>query len=242
MEGSIPAQSRLGVEDKRHLFQALLAMLERLFYLNEFPVDQADFALSLQTPEVEDAWQLLRNTSKASLAPNHTQYFTCFDNKWMLHVYPSDSHDGRAIFMDVKTIDIENARRHLNVVNLWCNKQKRLEEQILRAAHVIKCLVHSCNTVGQYKRVSPDLLGFLPAKYREALGHYTKKSPYPDMSIEPKEIDTTLATLAYAALRPAHPSEENYTTRPYWHHNRYNLEDFPRSKSYSGQDVRRLEL
>jgi hypothetical protein len=39
MEG-LENPTRLGVNDKRHLFQMLLAMSERLLYLNKFPVDK----------------------------------------------------------------------------------------------------------------------------------------------------------------------------------------------------------
>ena len=242
MDNPMENTARLGINDKRHLFQVLLAMTERLFALNKFPVNQEDFALSLQPPDVEAAWRLLRRGNNKTLSPSHYQYFTCVnDTTWMLHYYPEDGSSSPE-FMDVKTLDIVNARRHLNVVNRWCVKQARLEDQLLRSAKVLKAIVHSCNTVGQYKRVSPDLLGFLPEKYREALAGYSKQSPYPAITVEPQEIDTTLATLAYAALQPEHHSEEEFIKRPKWHHNSYTLQSFPRSKKYNQNDVRTLGL
>ena len=139
-------------------------------------------------------------------------------------------------------IEIACARRHLNVVSDWCSKQQRLEEQVLRSAKVIKAVVHSCNTVGQYKRVSHDLLTFLPEKYKDALRDYTKQSPYPAITVEPEEIDTTLSTLAFASLLPVHHSEKEYQDRPKWGHNSYNINQFPRSKQYQNKDVRKLDL
>lgn len=240
---------RLGVNDKRHLFQVLLSMTERLLYLNKFPVNQPDFALSLQTPEVEAAWLLLcQDLTKGSTAPVSDQYFMCDDIKWKLHLYPDDKktgmrHDYGRAFMNVKKpLDVDIARRHLGVVKVWCKRQHRLEDQCLRAAKVIKAIVHSCNTVGQYKRVSPDLLTFLPEKYQIALKDYTKQSPYPAITVEPHEIDTTLSSLAFAALQPPHKSEEDFVSRPSYHHNSYNLAAFPRSNDYDGQEVRQLHL
>lgn len=247
---SIEANPRLGVQDKRNLFCSLLAMTERLLLLNKFPVDMEDFALSLQAPEVENAWRLINTKqNKDSLSPAAEQYFNCGDTKWKLHLYPEDkkhadsSYRYGRCFMNVKSaIDITNARRHLNVVNIWCNRQARLEEQCLRAARTLKAIVNSCNTVGQYKRVSPDLLGFLPEKYRNALSGYTKQSPYPAITVEPHEIDTTLASLAFAALQPEHHSEMDYIKSPKWGHYGYSLEPFPRSKKYDGKDERKLGL
>lgn len=244
-----PSNPRLGVNDKRHLYQSLLSLAERLLFLNKFPVDMEDFALSMQPAEVEEAWRLLNTKDNyRSLSPANVQYFICNDIKWMLHVYSEGPNGavnlhGNNIFMDVTApIEIACARRHLNVVSDWCSKQQRLEEQVLRSAKVIKAVVHSCNTVGQYKRVSPDLLTFLPEKYKDALRDYTKQSPYPAITVEPEEIDTTLSTLAFASLQPVHHSEKEYQDRPKWAHNSYNLDRFPRSKGYQNKDVRRLEL
>ena len=241
---------RLGVQDKRNLFCSLLAMTERLLMLNKFPVDMEDFALSLHPSEVEDAWRLINvKQYSGTLSPAAQQFFNCGDTKWKLHLYPEDkkhsrqSHGYGRVFMNTKkTFGITNARRHLNVVNIWCNRQARLEDQCLRAAKTIKAIVHSCNTVGQYKRVSPDLLGFLPEKYRDALHSYTKQSPYPSIGVTKKEIDTTLSSLAFAALQPEHHSEEEFTQRPKWGHYGYNLEPFPRSAGYDSHDERHLKL
>lgn len=240
---------RLGVQDKRDLFQVLLAMTERLFMLNKFPVDQDDFALSLVTPEKEAAWRLLREDEKESLSPSNSQKLICNGKELYLHLYPGEGKSKgtgyirQNIFMHTKPIDIDNARRHQHAVKIWCERQLRLEEQLLRAAKVIKSLVHSCNTVGQYKRVSPDLLTFLPEKYRDALKGYSKGSPYPTMSVEPKDIDTMLATLAYAALQPMTEGEAEYRKNlNNYYKPTYNLKPFPRSSKYDRNSVRRLEL
>jgi len=248
MEG-LEISPRLGVHDKRHLFQSLLAMAERLLYLNKFPVDQPDFALSLQSPEIEAAWLLINQApTNNSLAPVTDTYFMCNDIKWRMHMYGEDkpakfNHNWNRVFMNVqKTLDVDLARRHLGVVKVWCDQQARLEAQVLRAAKCIKAIVHACNTVGQYKRVSPDLLGFLPERYQLALKDYTKQSPYPEISVTKEEIDTMLSSLAFAALQPQHHSEEDYSDRKSWHSAQYRLELFARSHSYDGNSVRTLNL
>jgi hypothetical protein len=244
MENPTENTSRLGVNDKRHLFATLLAMSERLLMLNKFPVDMEDFALSLQPPEVEAAWRTINTArNKNTLSPSPDQTFTAHGVKWYLHTYPEDKSPSR-IFMNVKDdFDIEQARRHKEVIKVWCTRQLRLEQQLLRTAKVIKAIVHSCNTVGQYKRVSPDLITFLPDKYRDALRNYTKGSPYPAITVEPEEIDTTMATLAYAALQPRHESEQQFIDRPsYYSPGAYNILPFPRSNSYQSKSVRKLEI
>ena len=135
---------------------------------------------------------------------------------------------------------IPDDNRFKAAVEEWAKRQLQLEDMILRTAKVLKAIVHSCNTVGQYKRVSPDLLTFLPEKYQRALKDYTKKSPYPAITVEPEEIDTAISTLAYAALQPTHPSEEDYN-RVSW--NRvYRLGATPRTVEYLNQPVRQLDL
>lgn len=246
METSEDPNPRLGVHDKRQLFYTLMAMIERLFFLNKFPVDLENFALSMQTEEIEAAWILLSaDGTERSLSPRKTQVFSCNNINWTMHVYPDEaqSNKGGVIFMNVTgTADISDARRHQDAVSTWCVRQARLEDQLLRAIKVIKAVVHSCNTVGQYKRVSPDLLTFLPDKYKLALRDYTKQSPYPAITVEPEEIDTTLSTLAFAALQPTHSSEENYIRGSHWRGRCYNLDSFSRSDEYLGQEVRRLHL
>ena len=236
--------SRLGVVDKRHLFQSLIAMVDRLLFLNRFPVDQADFALSCQPPGVEAAWRLLRDTNKNSLSPVSSNAVGIKDVQFQLHLYPEErTRNGGRVFMNIRNpIEIPKNNRFRQAVEIRAKRQLRLEDQILRADKVIKAIVHSCNTVGQYKRVSPDLLTFLPDKYKLALKDYTKQSPYPAITVEPHEIETTMATLAYAALQPPHSCEENYNRRPTWGHNRYNLTQFPRSSGFDGEGVRRLVL
>ena len=241
MKEVIPAP-RLGVEDKRHLFASLLAMSERLLMLNKFPVDMEDFALSMQAGEVENAWRLINvEAHKDSLSPASTTNFTHGGTQYYLHLYP-DGPDTNYVFMNTKMLDISKARRHHNVVSIWCERQKRLEEQLLRSAKAIKAIVHSCNTVGQYKRVSPDLLTFLPEKYQLALRDYIKQSPYPAITVEPHEIDTMLSSLAFASLQPQHHSEIQLHQKPHWGYNRYDLADFPRSRIYDREEVRQLDI
>lgn len=239
--------TRLGVNDKRHLWNTLIAMTDRLFFLNKFPVNQVDFALSCATPEVEAAWRLLVGEYKNSLSPVSDNYFVCNDHVFRLHLYREEL-DGRTyyqdrVFMNIGSpYKIPKGNRFQDPVGEWAQRQVRLEDQILRANKVIKSIVHSCNTVGQYKRVSPDLLTFLPEKYRLALKDYTKSSPYPAIGCEPEEIETTMATLAYAALQPIHTAEQEYQNRPKWGNTSYHIAQFPRTKKFDKSDFRRLEL
>lgn len=251
MEKEPEVISRIGVVDKREIFQVLLSMTDRLLYLNKFPVDMEDFALSLQPIEIEDAWKLLKETNRESMSPSGSQYFAadCVANRskheFVLHTYPEArlEYTKRMIFMHTGTHDVKNARRHRKAVTTWCQRQVRLEDQLLRSAKAIKSIVRNCNTVGQYKRVSPDLLTFLPEKYRNALRNYKKGSPYPELSVTPEEIETMLGTLAYAALQPPHTSEEAYTSSiTNYHKPSYNLKPFPRGKMFSSEKARRLQL
>ena len=77
--------SRLGVQDKRNVFQTLLGMSERLLQLNKFPAEMGDFALSLHPQEVEDAWLLLRQNHKNTLSPSTSTVVTYKDTKFKLH-------------------------------------------------------------------------------------------------------------------------------------------------------------
>lgn len=252
MEG-LENPTRLGVNDKRHLFQMLLAMSERLLYLNKFPVDMEDYALSLIPQAEEDAFRLLCDKHNATITRSDTFNFRHVGNDtFMLHLYPDPTvryrHDQQVFLRwdhqnDLPWLSKNN--RFYNKVDKWCRNQLRLEEQLLRTAKVIKAIVHSCNTVGQYKRVSPELLAFLPDKYKIALQGYEKQSPYPAITVEPEEIDAAIANLAYAALQPPHKSEEDYnrgTSFSQRHRTSYNLEKFPRTIEYDRKRVRQLQL
>lgn len=246
METEENGNPRLGVDDKRHLFMVLTAKVERLFYLNKFPVDSYDFALSLQTPEVEGAWRLLRaKVAHKTLSPVATISVpigpTDGELRFMLSGYSDDEH---IKFMDVDYEPMKVDNRFLYKVTEWSDRQLKLEDQMLRTIKVIKAIVHSCNTVGQYKRVSPELLGFLPAKYGKALSEYTKKSPYPAIEVEEQDIENAMGTLAFASLQPEHPDEERFTARgrPRWGTPHYALSEFPRSNSYAANDYRQLRL
>lgn len=244
--------TRLGVNDKRHLFQMLLAMSERLLYLNKFPVDLEDFALSLIPQEEEDAFRLLRDKHKGTIVKSNVfNFHHVGDDQFMLHLYPDRAkryvHEYQVFLSwhhenEIPWLSKNN--RFYNKVDKWCRNQIRLEAQLLRTAKVLKAIVHSCNTVGQYKRVSPELLTFLPDKYKVALQGYEKQSPYPAITVEPEEIEATIANLAYASLQPTHKAEEEFNSRPLY--NRYNssytLDKFPRTANYDRKKVRQLQL
>lgn len=245
--------TRLGVNDKRHLFQMLLAMSERMLYLNKFPVDMEDFALSLIPKPEEDAFRLLCDTHKGTITKSNTFNFRHVgEDTFQLHLYPDPAvryRHHQQVFLswhhDNELPWLSKENRFYNKVDKWCRNQLRLEEQLLRTATVIKAIVHSCNTVGQYKRVSPELLAFLPEKYKIALQGYEKQSPYPAITVEPEEIDAAIANLSYASLLPPHKSEEEYnrgTSFSQRYRSSYNLEKFPRTVEYDRKKVRQLNL
>jgi hypothetical protein len=163
-----------------------------------------------------------------------------------LHAYEDvTGYQEKLLFMNVsKSIDISNSRRHYQAVKSWCERQLRLEEQLLTSIGAIKDIVRSCNTVGQYKKVSRDLLTFLPEQYKAGLKKYTKESPYPTgLNTEPQVIERMLGTLAYAALQPHHRSEESYKSRiNSYYKPSYTLQVFPRTKDYDRNPVRSLEI
>lgn len=250
MEDEKPQEaSRLGVQDKRNVFQTLLGMSERLLQLNKFPAEMGDFALSLHPQEVEDAWLLLRQNHKNTLSPATSTVVTYKDTKFKLHAYDDvRTYDSKLLFMTVSTLlDISNARRHCNAVKSWCERQLRLEQQLIATMKTIKDIVCHCNTVGQYKKVSPDLLTFLPEKYKAGLRNYSKGSPYPSglksTSTDAKAIERMLGTLAYAALQPKHKSEERYLSQQNnYHKPSYGLIQFPRTVEYDQNEARSLNI
>lgn len=246
------SKARLEVKDKRLLFQSLLAMTERLFYLNQFPVDQVDFALSVLPADEEAAIRLIRDRSKSTISWVQRFDFKVLDTKFYLHVYPGDGaavyRSAQAIFPNIDNsyddIELDVNNKYAGKVMKWAKKQLRLEDQLTRTAKVLKAIVHSCNTVGQYKRVSPELVTFLPEKYRLALQDYTKTSPYPALTVEPHEIDDAINTLAFAALQPEHKSETDFVSRPKYGRcsSFYSLADFPSTQTYRSLQVRQLQL
>lgn len=246
----IKENPRLGVKDKRLLFAGLLAKTERLFFLNKFPVDMVDYALSLEEPVVENAWRVLREkASKHTLSPTSTIAVAINNNTFLLSDYDKENkypvNDRHNVFMrpdGEPTVKGDN--RFYGRVTEWARRQLLLEEQMLRTMKVIKSIVWNCNTVGQYKRVSPELIGFLPDKYVIALGDMTKKSPYPDMSVTKAEIDAAMSTLAYAALQPAHKDESTFIERPttWGGAPTYRLGSFPRTSEYELQAVRSADI
>lgn len=251
MEVEENGNPRLGVDDKRHLFMVLMGMSERLFNLNKFPVDMHDFALSLQEPDVEEAWRLLcAKSTSATLQPVSTikvPIGTCVPrapDDSLLFTLSSYSEGTPARFMDVDYAPMRHDNRFLSKVREWADKQITLEDQMLRTIQVIKAIVHSCNTVGQYKRVSPELLGFLPSKFGQALGEYCKKSPYPAIDVKEEQIESAMSTLAFASLQPMHPDEEKFRSRERttWSRPFYALSQFPRTSGYSSNKYRRLGI
>jgi hypothetical protein len=252
---------RLEVKDKRVLFQSLLAMTERLLFLNKFPVDQQDFALSMLDPEVEAAWRLLKDRDRRFLSYTPTfDYNAVIGGKerlFFLHEYPSENAGGyyhhianskqfpvvrtdRKGYGDV-TLDADN--EHFAKVQDWAEKQVRLEDQIKRTMEVVKELVHQCNTIGQWHRVSPELITFIPEKYRIALRDYTKKSPKSKLTAKKEDIDRAITTIAYAALQPQHYCESKFAEQlNSWGRPRYELKQFPRTANYTTQEFRHHEL
>ncbi len=239
-------KTRLEVNDKRYLFQSLLAMAERLFYLNKFPVDMVDFALSVLSADEEKALRLIRERSKATINWSSRFDFEVDGFTFFLHMYADG--EGRMMYQHQTQIfpQLDNwlSNKYAAKVSKWAQKQIRLEDQLLRTAKVLKAIVHSCNTVGQYKRVSPELVTFLPDKYRLALADYVKTSPYPAITVEPEEINDAINTLAFAALQPQHRAETDYSVRPKYGYGarHYDLGMFPRSTTYHMKKVRQLEL
>lgn len=237
---------RLGVDDKRHLFMVLMSKTERLFFLNKFPVDQYDFALSLLEPDIEAAWRLLRaKVDTSTLAPRGSMHVPIVLEGKKTKFVLSSYHDDEDIpFMDVKYKPMKPDNRFLLQVNEWARRQIQLEDQMLRAIKVIRAIVHSCNTVGQYSRVSPELLGFLPSKYGDALKGMVKKSPYPTIECTKEEIDAAMTTLAFASLQPVHTDEEEFISRSHnaWYRSHYNLGIFPFTSKYRGRDCRSLQI
>ena len=254
MERQPDVKPRLEVNDKRVLFNSLLAMSERLFYLNKFPMDQVDFALSMFAPDEEAAIRLLRERTKDTITTTSTFHWNVRAEHFILHMYPNESgpnyNHQMSVFPKVDNnynggnVELLDDNKYAPKVLKWVRKQLRLEDQLKRTAKVLKAIVHSCNTVGQYKRVSPELVTFLPEKYRLALADYTKTSPYPAITVEPAEIEAAISTLAFAALQPEHRSETDYTVRPKYGYGarHYTLDEFPRTHGYMKDDIRQLQL
>jgi hypothetical protein len=240
--------ARLLIDDKRILFQSLLGLTERLLFLNKFPVDQRDFALSLLPPDQEAAWRLLEEEFNSTIITSNHFYFEHLDTPLMLHKYPDDpgssyAHE-QSIFPrqnSTKQPFLTADNRFYKKVDKWVKNQIRLEEQVTKTMYTIKAIVHSCNTVGQYQRVSPELVTFLPDKYKQALKDYTKKSPYPAITVEPSDIDAAIANLAFASLQPETSAEEAYK-RYLSGRSTYRLPQFARTKRYESTSSRRLNM
>lgn len=238
---------RLGVDDKRQLFYSLQAMADRLLFINKFPVDMEDFALSLEPPEQEKAWRILDRENSRALTKSAEAYFKIEGAPtFTLHMYP-DNRTNERVFMskrssNAKFLKIDN--RYYKKVYSWCHKQLRLQDQLDRTNVVLQQLVSYCNTVGQYKRVSPELLTFLPDKYQIALKDYVKKSPYPKIEVSKEDIDSAISTLAFASLQPQHSREKEYLERAGrgWGTPRYYLAPMPMTSGWSGNNNRRLPV
>lgn len=255
MEVEENGNPRLAINDKRVLFAGLSAKVERLFCLNRFPVNLEDFALSLERPDIEAAWRLLKADSHQYTLSPVSQINVLIPNvekvsvpndciKFLLSKYPEEVDSGN-IFMDPGSniLELTSDNRFIGRVKEWGRRQVLLEKQILRALTVIKAIVNSCNTVGQYKRVSPELIGFLPSKYQQALGDMIKKSPYPAIEVTPAEIETAMSTLAYAALQPKHFDEERANLGvSSWNRSFYSISRFPRTSEYETKGARVLGL
>jgi hypothetical protein len=203
----------------------------------------------LEPIEVETAWRLLIEQDRLStLSPVSTIHVFIGNegdgHKFVLSSYPSIQGGGRQRkhmkFMNPNgALEIHHSNRFLARVTEWGRRQLKLEAQMLRAILVIKAIVNSCNTVGQYDRVSPELVGFLPDKYKLALKQMTKKSPYPAIDVSHEQIDTAMTTLAFASLQPQHADELNNLQRPSSYYGvRYSLSQFPMTSAYSSNELR----
>lgn len=234
---------RLLVDDKRRLHSSLIAMMDRLLFLNKFPVDMHDFALSLEPPETEAALRHLEEHTPDVINRTPHQYFNYKGINFRLHMYPEDilGHGMERIFHDTGAkyeVELIEGTRHYDTVSNWCKKQLRLEDQILRCDVVINAIVNSCNTIGQYKRVSPELIAFLPSDYQQVLKDYEKQSPYPAITVEPEEIDTTLSNLAFCSLQPEHKSEADHKRHCSWRWSRYHLAPIPMTTAFIKHESR----
>lgn len=240
---------RLEVEDKRKLFNSLMAMTERLLFLNRFPEDQQDFALSLWPEQDALSWRWLHKHQSQTLSYNSRFEFYHNEHRFFLHTYYDDEHK-YAHQMNVFPMQNSNDAPELlqdnpfyRSVDRWVRNQIKLEDQVLRTIKVIQDIVETCNTIGQYKRVSPELVAFIPERYQLALKDYDKRSPYPTSLVSTKEeIDAAIANLAFASLQPKHVAEEDYLRAIASWRGRYSIKDFPRTVNYAKKAVRRTPV
>lgn len=240
---------RLDVDDKRKLFCTLMALSERLLFLNKFPEDQVDFALSLWPREDEEAWRWINTTQKQATSVGNKFNFKYRDTPFYLHVYPDQEHryaNKCHVFPNQRndtSIQLTANNRFYKSVSRWAEKQIKLEEQVLRTITAINRIVTFCNTIGQYKRVSPELMAFIPTRYQLALKDYDKQSPYPKaLELSREEIDAAVANLAFASLQPPHYAEEEYLQAIRRWRGNYILKDFPRTVNYVKKGVRRIPV
>lgn len=242
---------RLEVQDKRNLFTGFTAMLDRMLVANEFPGDMAKFALSLWPKEDAAAYKRLdynsRRGSNLSKAESYrvTYWPGCCEhdigynpteegNTIILRLVGSTA-SGRHVFP--KSQEYEDHVFYGNAGDAydeWFREHFRREKKVLRACEVLKHIVTTCNTVGQYKRVSSELVGFLPDIYQKALANYTKTSPYPRFtsSVVQTHLEETLTTLATASLYPMWEEEEDWHARKGWRGAGYYSIYMPQSTVY----------
>lgn len=239
---------RLEVDDKRKLFCSLMAMTERLLMLNKFPEDQLDFALSLWPRADEAAWRWIDKHQSQTIVKSSNFEFYHLDAKFFLHTYFGEdtkyAHQ-QNIFPTLKgdVLPLTSDNRFYKSVDRWVKNQLQLEDQVLRTIKVIQDIVETCNTIGQYKRVSPELVAFIPERYQLALRDYDKRSPYPTNLVSTKEeIDAAIANLAFASLQPQHKAEEDYLHAIARWRGRYNIKNFPRTVNYAKKAVRRTPV
>ena len=260
----LESKPRLEANDKRFLFNSLLARCDRMLYRNPFPLaDTLDFALSLMPPNEEDAWRLLYAADPARLDYSGNIVFTvpagCFDGQhkpYKIHLqkegpdhgkslggWSDDRHSG-AFPTFGKSLALWAGMRNYMAMIHWAERQWRLERRLLVAAETLKALVLNCNTVGQWKRLSPELLPFLPEKYQLHLRHYQKRSPYPNIGLPPDYIKKLVTLLAMAGFLPKHPDEELYHRRAVHSRlqQRYDLSWQWFGAEFTGARVRQLDI
>lgn len=221
MEEEITPSYRLTLVDKRELYLCIMAKIDRIFFLNKFPEDINDVAMSCidkdiaaawmhmvenvptvvsQTREVEIAIPLLANEIKPA--------------KFILTAYGTIDDD-----IKIPSFSGREKKKYMSEVNLiqwpklleWGRRQIEVEVKIKLSKDTMCDLAEHCNTVGQYHRVSPELVMFLPDKYKMGLQQYMKASPHPKhLASTKEEIDKLISMLAFASLQSPHEAEETY--------------------------------
>jgi hypothetical protein len=209
-------------------------------------------------PEIADAFRTLHREeyiNNLDKAKAFTFQYAPSKNSWphgstiILTPYMDDfRYSGETkVFIDVRWPEneyLEYSGKHLPEVDAWCLAHLEKEDRVLTTNIVLNDIVRSCNTVGQYKRISEELVGFLPDKYQLALADYTKKSPMPKFSSSAtmKNLGLALDTLALASLQAPTPMEESFKRSMGWRHSVYDAMHMPRSMLLTRHSARTIQI